>query len=65
MCFKKECNKCGKTGWAGCGKHLASIYANIEKGKHCMCNDWPGVVIEKEATTTGSSSTNGNNSILY
>ncbi|KAF8410606.1 hypothetical protein HHK36_003138 [Tetracentron sinense] len=51
MCFRVECKQCGKYGWGGCGEHLPSIYANIEKGKHCMCRSWPGVVIPSETAT--------------
>ncbi|EEF40067.1 conserved hypothetical protein [Ricinus communis] len=48
MCFRVECKQCGKYSWAGCGKHLVTLYDNIEKGKHCMCKSWPGVVIPAE-----------------
>ncbi|KAL8471980.1 hypothetical protein ACS0TY_029280 [Phlomoides rotata] len=48
MCFRVDCKECGKYSWVGCGKHLTTIYANIEKGKHCMCKSWPGVVIPPE-----------------
>jgi len=43
MCYKVECSKCGKFTWNGCGKHVASVYDGIEKGKHCTCKSWPGV----------------------
>ncbi|KAK9284845.1 hypothetical protein L1049_024025 [Liquidambar formosana] len=56
MCFKVDCKQCGKHSWGGCGKHLAPLYANIEKGKHCMCRSWPGVVIPSEKTATEQSS---------
>ncbi|KAK9064851.1 hypothetical protein SSX86_016233 [Deinandra increscens subsp. villosa] len=45
MCYKVACKKCGNYGWGGCGEHLKPLYASIEKGKHCMCRSWPGVVI--------------------
>ncbi|KAF6166541.1 hypothetical protein GIB67_005403 [Kingdonia uniflora] len=54
MCFRVVCRECNKFGWTGCGNHLAGIYANIEKGKHCMCRSWPGVVIPSESTTAAS-----------
>ncbi|KAJ8770610.1 hypothetical protein K2173_021257 [Erythroxylum novogranatense] len=52
MCFKVDCSQCGKYSWGGCGKHLSAVYANIEKGKHCMCRSWPGVVMPVEPITT-------------
>ncbi|RZC55165.1 hypothetical protein C5167_014019 [Papaver somniferum] len=57
MCFRVDCNQCGKYSWMGCGKHVASIFANIEKGKHCMCKSWPGVVVPPvDEKSTGKSS---------
>ncbi|KAL5821532.1 hypothetical protein ACOSQ3_023414 [Xanthoceras sorbifolium] len=50
MCFKVDCKQCGKYSWGGCSKHLASVYAGIEEGKHCMCRSWPGVVIPTDQT---------------
>ncbi|CAI0554350.1 unnamed protein product [Linum tenue] len=44
MCYKVECKACGKTGWGGCGKHLVPLYNGIQKGSHCLCRSWPGVV---------------------
>ncbi|XP_008674273.1 uncharacterized protein [Zea mays] len=54
MCYKVECSKCGKFSWNGCGKHVASVYEGIEKGKHCSCKPWPGVV--DDAKPEGSTS---------
>lgn len=48
MCFRVDCEKCGKFSWGGCGKHLTTLYASIDKGKHCMCKSWPGVAIPLE-----------------
>nr|CAB3498863.1 unnamed protein product [Digitaria exilis] len=31
-----KCGACGKSTWAGCGRH-------IPEGQHCACRDWPGV----------------------
>ncbi|CAK9185784.1 unnamed protein product, partial [Ilex paraguariensis] len=61
MCSRVECKQCGKTSWRGCGKHLTTLFAGIEKGKHCMCRPWPGVVVSSEMVTEqpleGSTST--------
>ncbi|KAJ3685437.1 hypothetical protein LUZ61_014601 [Rhynchospora tenuis] len=56
MCFQAKCGKCSKTTWQGCGRHVASVYKQIPQGQHCMCKDWPGVVIEKKETEGGDSS---------
>ncbi|KAJ6916124.1 hypothetical protein NC652_018725 [Populus alba x Populus x berolinensis] len=50
MCYRVTCKQCNKYSWGGCGNHLAAVYAGIEKGKHCMCKPWPGVVILAEET---------------
>ncbi|BAH95771.1 Os12g0596101 [Oryza sativa Japonica Group] len=52
MCFKVECSKCGKFTWNGCGKHVASVYDGIEKGKHCTCKPWPGVDTKADGSTS-------------
>ncbi|ONH96679.1 hypothetical protein PRUPE_7G145500 [Prunus persica] len=52
MCFRVDCKQCGKYSWGGCGKHLATLYASIDEGKHCMCRSWPGVAIPKQGTPT-------------
>ncbi|POO02641.1 hypothetical protein TorRG33x02_016270 [Trema orientale] len=50
MCYKVECQTCKKYTWGGCGKHLPSLYNSIEKGKHCQCRSWPGVVIPTQGS---------------
>ncbi|GKU94631.1 hypothetical protein SLEP1_g8094 [Rubroshorea leprosula] len=48
MCFRVDCKQCGKYSWGGCGKHLSTLYASIDKGKHCMCRSWPAVVVPSD-----------------
>nr|DAD38953.1 TPA_asm: hypothetical protein HUJ06_013275 [Nelumbo nucifera] len=43
MCFAVKCSTCGKSTWAGCGRHVASVYKQIQEGQHCLCREWPGV----------------------
>ncbi|KAJ1294209.1 hypothetical protein BS78_01G128300 [Paspalum vaginatum] len=43
MCYQVKCGACGKPTWAGCGRHVASVHAQIPEGRHCACRDWPGV----------------------
>lgn len=45
MCYKVKCGTCGKPTWAGCGRHVASVHAQIPEGQHCACRDWPGVAL--------------------
>ncbi|GJN23767.1 hypothetical protein PR202_gb11446 [Eleusine coracana subsp. coracana] len=66
MCFQEKCETCGKSTWAGCGRHVASVHAQIPEGQHCACRDWPGVVVpapavekKKAAETTASGATEG------
>lgn len=43
MCYQVKCGSCGKSTWAGCGRHVASVHRQIPQGQHCACRDWPGV----------------------
>ncbi|CAN6292018.1 unnamed protein product [Urochloa humidicola] len=43
MCYQVKCESCGKPTWAGCGRHVASVHAQIPEGQHCACREWPGV----------------------
>ncbi|GJM96167.1 hypothetical protein PR202_ga12980 [Eleusine coracana subsp. coracana] len=59
MCFQVKCETCGKSTWAGCGRHVASVHAQVPEGQHCACRDWPGVVVpaveKKKAAATKAS----------
>ncbi len=35
MCRAVTCRTCGKTTWAGCGQHIASVKANVPPGQWC------------------------------
>jgi hypothetical protein len=35
MCRPVTCNQCGKTTWAGCGQHIASVKASVPAGQWC------------------------------
>ncbi|MDR2929489.1 MAG: hypothetical protein LBV06_01060 [Propionibacteriaceae bacterium] len=35
MCRPVTCRVCGKTTWAGCGQHVASVKASVPKGQWC------------------------------
>jgi len=35
MCRPVPCPKCGKTTWAGCGQHVASVKAGVPAANWC------------------------------
>ena len=35
MCRAVTCKTCGKTTWAGCGQHVASVKATVPNGQWC------------------------------
>ena len=35
MCRPVTCKQCGKTTWAGCGQHIASVKAGVPAGQWC------------------------------
>jgi hypothetical protein len=50
MCYAVACSKCGKTSWAGCGKHVPGVYNTVaDKEKDlCLCKSWPDVELPPE-----------------
>ena len=37
MCYAVKCKKCGKTTWAGCGRHKDSVMEKIPEEERCKC----------------------------
>ena len=37
MCYPVPCQKCGKTTWAGCGKHKDMVMSKIPPEQRCTC----------------------------
>ncbi len=35
MCHPTRCKKCGKTTWAGCGRHVAQVKARVAVNQWC------------------------------
>ncbi|MBB6627863.1 hypothetical protein H5V45_11095 [Nocardioides sp. KIGAM211] len=35
MCRAVRCKTCGKTTWAGCGQHVATVRAGVPAGDWC------------------------------
>lgn len=37
MCYPEKCPKCGKTGWAGCGRHVDDVMRAVPPSQRCTC----------------------------
>lgn len=37
MCRATTCRSCGKTTWAGCGRHVDQVMAHVPRSKQCTC----------------------------
>jgi len=35
MCRAVRCGKCGKMGWAGCGRHVEEVLRGVPKAERC------------------------------
>ncbi len=35
MCHAVRCRKCGKTTWAGCGRHVDMVMKRVPKAQRC------------------------------
>ncbi|GAA3523131.1 hypothetical protein [Nocardioides daeguensis] len=35
MCRPVDCKTCGRTTWAGCGQHVASVQAQVPADQWC------------------------------
>ncbi|OZF06095.1 hypothetical protein CH300_12875 [Rhodococcus sp. 15-1154-1] len=33
-----SCPACGKTTWAGCGRHIDSVMTNVPRSQQCTCS---------------------------
>ncbi len=38
MCQAVRCEKCGKTGWRGCGAHVEQVLAGVPQSERCQCS---------------------------
>lgn len=41
MCRPTTCKTCGKTTWAGCGRHVDQVKASVPAGQWCPGHDRP------------------------
>ena len=42
MCRAVNCEKCGRTTWAGCGKHIDSVMRDVAPSDRCHCDRTAG-----------------------
>ena len=59
MCYPVKCEKCGKTTWAGCGKHKDMVMAKVPENDRCKCPR-EGEPVPAEPNTASSSGDHGN-----
>jgi len=64
MCFAVTCNKCGKTTWKGCGKHVDSVMSKVPKEDQCVCarDGAVAAAVAAAAAAPDASSTKGESS---
>ena len=36
MCYAVKCTVCGKTSWAGCGRHIESVRRSVPASQWCQ-----------------------------
>jgi hypothetical protein len=36
MCHPVKCRTCGKTTWAGCGRHVDQVMRNVPASQRCQ-----------------------------
>lgn len=39
MCRKVTCDDCGKPTFAGCGKHVEQVLADVPRAERCTCRE--------------------------
>ena len=54
MCRPVNCKVCGKTTWAGCGQHVASVKAAVPAGQWCGGEHTAGEVKAARAADRGA-----------
>lgn len=39
MCQRVTCKKCGKPGYAGCGRHIEAVLGDVAPEARCRCRE--------------------------
>jgi hypothetical protein len=39
MCYPVRCVHCGKTTWAGCGRHANNVMKAVPVSQRCTCRN--------------------------
>jgi hypothetical protein len=39
MCQRIDCPKCGKPSYAGCGRHIEAVLADVPLAERCRCRE--------------------------
>ncbi len=39
MCRRITCSSCGKPSFAGCGRHVESVLADVPREARCQCHE--------------------------
>jgi hypothetical protein len=39
MCRRITCSRCGKPGFAGCGRHVEQVLGAVPREKRCRCHE--------------------------
>ncbi|HNQ07519.1 MAG TPA: hypothetical protein PKH97_10075 [Tetrasphaera sp.] len=65
MCRAVRCKTCGKTTWAGCGQHVASVKAGVPAGQWCPGHESRATTGDANRATTGQDAGGGFLSRLF
>lgn len=39
MCRRVTCSSCGKPSFAGCGRHVEQVLADVPRDQRCRCRE--------------------------
>lgn len=53
MCRATKCRTCGKTTWAGCGEHIASVRTSVPASDWCDGSHTRGEVQDAQSPNGG------------
>jgi hypothetical protein len=53
MCRAVACHTCGKTTWAGCGQHVATVKKNVPAREWCNGEHTPAQIEAARANRGG------------